>query len=151
MEYDFKDGKGLVPAHKHPNGGGWVADSAKVSDKAYVGPEAQVFGEAEVYGKVAVSGKAMVYGNARVSGDAWVYGNVVVSGGARVIYGVHVTTPTQVTRSDGFTFTLQSGRIVAGCRDFDMKEAESYWCDPNHHMYEESRRIFNFLKSIHNM
>ena len=23
--YDFKDGNGPVPAHQHPNGGGWVA------------------------------------------------------------------------------------------------------------------------------
>ena len=52
--YHFKDGKGPVAAHKHPNGGGWVADSASVAPTAYVGPYANV------------------YGNARVSGDAWV-------------------------------------------------------------------------------
>ena len=28
--FDFKDGNGPVPAHEHPNGGGWVADTAKV-------------------------------------------------------------------------------------------------------------------------
>ena len=28
--FDFKDGNGPVPAHQHPNGGGWVADTAKV-------------------------------------------------------------------------------------------------------------------------
>ena len=45
--FDF--GNGPVPARKHPNGGGWVADTATVSETAYVGPEAMVFGNAEVY------------------------------------------------------------------------------------------------------
>lgn len=33
--YDF--GAGLVPAHRHPNGRGWVANTAKVDASAYVG------------------------------------------------------------------------------------------------------------------
>jgi hypothetical protein len=60
-QFDFGDGP--VPAHQHPNGGGWVADTAHVADTAYVGPDAQVFGSAQV------SGSARVYGRARVSGD----------------------------------------------------------------------------------
>jgi hypothetical protein len=36
ITFDFGDGKGPVPAHKHPNGGGWVADSAWVSGDAWV-------------------------------------------------------------------------------------------------------------------
>ena len=44
--FDF--GNGPVPAHKHPNGGGWVADTAKVADTAYVGPDAQVSDTARV-------------------------------------------------------------------------------------------------------
>ena len=55
MFFDF--GAGPVPAHQHPNGGGWVADTAHVDDTAYVGRDAWVFG------------KAWVYGNARVYGD----------------------------------------------------------------------------------
>ncbi len=42
---------------QHSNGGGWVANTAIVSDTAYIGPDA------------LVSGDAQVYGNARVSGD----------------------------------------------------------------------------------
>ena len=60
--FDF--GSGPVPAHQHPNGGGWVADSAQVADSVYVGLSAWVSGGAWV------SGDARVYGNARVSGDA---------------------------------------------------------------------------------
>ena len=66
QKYKFGDGKGPVPAHQHPNGGGWVADTAKVADTSYVGPDAWVSGTARVYGDAQVSGTA------RVSGDAWV-------------------------------------------------------------------------------
>jgi len=41
-----------VPAHRHPNGGGWVADSAIVLGEAYVGPIARVFGGAVLGGYV---------------------------------------------------------------------------------------------------
>ena len=54
--HDFNDGKGQVPAHQHSNGGGWVADTAHVTESAYVGPEAKVYGEAKVFGKAWVSG-----------------------------------------------------------------------------------------------
>ena len=59
--YDFQDGRGPVPAHQHPNGGGWVADTARVAASACVGRDAWVCGDAEV------SGDARVYGDARVS------------------------------------------------------------------------------------
>jgi hypothetical protein len=71
--FDFGDGNGPVPAHKHPNGGGWVADTATVDDTAYVGPDARVFGKARVFGY------AQVYGNARVFGKARVFGYAPVS------------------------------------------------------------------------
>ena len=32
--------------HRHPNGGGWVQDTAHVDDTAYVGPKAWVYGSA---------------------------------------------------------------------------------------------------------
>jgi len=44
--HDFGDGKGPVLAHKHPNGGGWVANTADVDDTAFVGPNACVSGSA---------------------------------------------------------------------------------------------------------
>jgi hypothetical protein len=109
--FDFGDGP--VAAHRHPNGGGWVADTATVADTAYVGPGRSwymitlvvtfgcpitlgcpvtlMYGNAEVSGNARVSGNALVYddaqvsGTARVSGDAQVYGNAMVS---YDIYGV---------------------------------------------------------------
>lgn len=61
--FDFQDGNGPVPAHQHPNGGGWVAETARVDASAYVGPNAWVYGDARVYGN------ARVFDNARVFGD----------------------------------------------------------------------------------
>lgn len=71
--YDF--GYGPVPAHQHPSGGGWVADTAHVDDTAYVGPEALVSGSARV------SGSAWVFDSARVSGEVYLHlGNGITPG-----------------------------------------------------------------------
>ena len=61
--------------HQHENGGGWVANTAKVEETAYIGPNALVYGYAQVYCDAQVSGNAWVSGNARVYGNAWVYGD----------------------------------------------------------------------------
>ena len=95
-KFDFNDGNGLVPAHKHANGGGWVADTAEVVDTVYVGSYALVYGNASVSGNVEVFEEARVFGDAKVTGnakitgyakvfeDALVYGNTKVTGNARV-------------------------------------------------------------------
>src|SRR5208282_837386 len=70
--------------HQHPNGGGWVANTAKAEPSAYVGPNAQVSGDARVSGNAQVFDNAQAYGNAWVFGDARVYGDARVSGNARV-------------------------------------------------------------------
>jgi len=56
MSEEHNFGFGLVPAHKHPNGGGWVANTAHVRADVYLGPEAQVFDQAWVFGQARVSG-----------------------------------------------------------------------------------------------
>lgn len=77
-------------AHQHPNGGGWVADTASVAKTAFVGRNAYVGGTAVVEGNAKVEdnasvvGKAHVSDNARVFGDAEVFGNAKVSGNALV-------------------------------------------------------------------
>ena len=183
--HDFGDGKDPVPFHIHTNGGGWVADTAKVHNSAYIGPDARVSGAAQVYGNARVSGDAwvsgdarvsgdvqvfgnarvcgdvkifgnawvhgaaQVYGNARVSGDAWVSGDARVSGAAQVNRGMYTSTPTSITRSDGYMFTLQSdGSIVAGCRDFTPDEAKAHWGRNEHHKHRESMAIVTALNAI---
>ena len=177
--HDFMDGKGPVPSHIHTKGGGWVADTANVHDSAYIGPDARVygnawvhgdarvhgnaqvhgnawvfdnapvFGDARVYGDALVSGDALVFGDARVHGDAWVSGDVRVFGDAQVNRGMYAYTPISITRSDGYTFTLQSdGSIVAGCRDFTPDEAKAYWGHPEHHKHRESMAIISAFNAI---
>jgi len=98
--YDFEDGNGLVPAHRHQNGGGWVANTAFVDPLAYVGKKARVyqhatlsstakvFNAARVYGQSLVRGivknEATVRGLACVGKDATVAEYAEVSGRARV-------------------------------------------------------------------
>lgn len=55
--------------HKHKNGGGWVANSARVDDSVYVGPFALVYGKAELSERVRVEDYAQVSGTAVLSGD----------------------------------------------------------------------------------
>lgn len=44
----FNFGNGPEPAKRHPNGGGWVACTATVSETAFIGLNAEVSGDAEV-------------------------------------------------------------------------------------------------------
>lgn len=52
--YDFEDGRGPVLAHRHPNGLGWVADTAMVDESSYIGPLAKVFEFATVRGNISI-------------------------------------------------------------------------------------------------
>jgi len=83
----------------HPNGGGFVADSARVAKSAYVGPNAMVLDGAHVEDNACIKEHAVVFGpktvisgNAKVSGRAWVFGDIKVSGNARILEGATVTT-----------------------------------------------------------
>ena len=40
-EYNF--GAGPVPAHRHPQGGGWIANTATVAERVLVTADARVF------------------------------------------------------------------------------------------------------------
>jgi hypothetical protein len=73
---DFHDGNGPVPAQKHPNGGGWVAQTAIVENIAYVGPDAKVYGNARVYGNSRISGTAEVSGDTKITDGHFHVGNI---------------------------------------------------------------------------
>lgn len=160
--YDFKDGNGPVPAHQHPNGGGWVAESATVDLLAFVGPDAKVSGNALVsyYAVVSdnaqVADNAKVYDNALVSDNARVYDNAEVSGNAQVSGSAKVTkTPVRIPRSDGYDFIIvpcadNVDRIIAGCRYFTYEEAYNYW-NKEHKMYAETTIILEALKKLYEL
>lgn len=131
----YSKGKG----HIHSNGGGWVADSAKVADSVYVGPNAMVLGNAKLSGNVRVEEHAVVAnsvtaqdnvvicGHAVVDGGGWVYdnggwkqgsvdirGNAIISGSAVVSNSCSVSDNAKVQHkaylSDGVKL---SGDAVA--------------------------------------
>lgn len=102
--HDF--GSGPVPAHQHPNGGGWVADTATVPLTAYIGPSARV------------------YGAARVSGTAWVYGDAQVFGAAQVYGNRHVLALPQLGNESGTLWRTETGhQLQAGCKLTTIAEA----------------------------
>jgi len=66
--------------HQHPNGKGWVANTARVDDTCFIGPHALVYGYAELTERVSVVDSAQVSGHAKLSGDVIVSGNAWVDG-----------------------------------------------------------------------
>jgi len=62
----------------HPNGGGWVADTAEVDDTAYVGPGAMVVGASQVRGSAVIEDAAIILGRSVISGNAKVSGGAVL-------------------------------------------------------------------------
>ena len=91
--------------HRHPNGGGWVEDTATVDETAHIGPAAQVYGNARVSGAAQVFGAAWVFGAAEVFENAQVSGTARVSGNARVSAPRHVLTVGPIGSEDQ-TLTL---------------------------------------------
>ncbi|MHC4199451.1 MAG: DUF6055 domain-containing protein, partial [Planctomycetota bacterium] len=92
----------------HSNGGGFVADSARVAPTAYVGPDAMVLDGARVEDNacvkefaVVMGPKTVISGNAKVGGRAWVFGDIEVSGNARILEAATVTTTYREPWSSG--------------------------------------------------
>ena len=84
---------------RHPNGGGFVSDNARVAETAYVGRDAMVLDGARVEGNacikdfaVVLGAKTVVSGHAKVGGRAWVFGDITVEGNARILEAAAVTT-----------------------------------------------------------
>lgn len=116
-----------VPAHQHPNGGGWVADTAHVDRSCYVGPQAMVFGNAQVVGNVSLHDCAKVYGYAymgencvahnfaEITGRSLVSGNAVIAGSA-LIGGNAIVTGTAIVRESAIAIdqAMLSSGIVGG-------------------------------------
>jgi UDP-3-O-[3-hydroxymyristoyl] glucosamine N-acyltransferase len=144
-----------------------ISDTARISGSALISGNARVYGSAHIYGYASVYGNAhisgyarisdtarvygsaSVYGNAHIYGNARVYGSALIYGNAWVKRGEYTSTPTSITRSDGYAFTLQSdGSIVAGCQDKTQAEAFEYWGNPKHHKHAESIAIVNALYAI---
>lgn len=125
IEYDFGDGNGLVSAHQHTNGGGWIADTAEVDETVFVGPEAKVFGNAVVKYKAKINDYAKVYGNAlvydkaRIYGQAEIYGNAQVSDDCRIsdnakVYGNAIVRHMAIVTHNAKVY---GNAIVSNCAE----------------------------------
>jgi carbonic anhydrase/acetyltransferase-like protein (isoleucine patch superfamily) len=79
-----------VAGAPHPNGGGFVAKSAKVEATAYVAPGARVLDGARVTGRARICGQAIVRQSAQVGDDAVISGLARVGDRARVEGRAHV-------------------------------------------------------------
>jgi hypothetical protein len=82
--FDFHDGRGPVPAHKHSNGMGWVADTAHVDGAVYIGPEARVSGWAKVTGDARLYDYSQVCDHASVGGKALLTDHATIGGFASI-------------------------------------------------------------------
>jgi len=65
----------------HPNGGGFVASTAKVDASVYVGPDAMVLGNAVLTGNVRVEDHAVVANAVTASDNVIISGHAIVDGG----------------------------------------------------------------------
>ena len=110
--YNF--GNGLVFAHKHKNGGGWVAESASVLDTTYVGPRACVFGNASIASDCCINDGARVTGNAVLREGVTLKGNVTITGNIVVPQGVTVHSDVEYSFQNDLQFyDFGHGRVQA--------------------------------------
>ena len=98
MLFDFNDGNGPVPAHRHSNGGGWVADTAYVDKTIYIGPYSRVYGPVRIYGR------GVVYCGSEISKP----GDILI-GRARGRSGTYSYT---ICRGSGFVWGCRNGPSV---------------------------------------
>ncbi len=82
--YESKPARPNVPGKAHPNGGGFVADSAKVAPTAFIGPNAMVLGNAQVQGNARLEDFAAAIDNAIVKDSAILSGHALVRERAEV-------------------------------------------------------------------
>ena len=128
-----------VSGHKHPNGGGFVADTAKVADSVYVAENAQVLGYADVSWNARILGHAVVAGTAKVSGNtivgdsACVCGQAVVSENARIIESAMVTD----------AYTVSGNATVKGTAFLYGKGTATGQAMPDGDYYDDSGRTID--------
>ena len=66
---------------RHPNGGGWVADSAQVAATAYVGPHAMVLDKAKVLDNAVIDDYVIAYGDVVFKDNARAFGKLAIEKG----------------------------------------------------------------------
>lgn len=70
--------------HIHPNGGGWVENTAIVEDTVFVSEDSTISGHTEVLGNVSLNKCSDIMGNARVSGNIFIINYCTIGGTSEV-------------------------------------------------------------------
>ena len=94
-----------VSAHRHLNGGGWVADTAKVADTVYIGPYTQVAEDTIILDHARIDNYATIFGKAKVSGNAYIGGKTIVGGNAIISGRAYI---------DGYSVISSDAKITGG-------------------------------------
>lgn len=143
--FDFGDGRGPVPAHRHRNPdrslGGWVAETAFVAPTALVVPEARIYQQAQVLDRARVSGKARVSGDAQLSGEAHVFGSACVYGVARVRKGritgaARIEKPEDLRTGEGWTAYRTEAGMELFHHQFGKRRQFASWEELPKTLYE---------------
>lgn len=82
--------------HKHPNGGGWVSDTAYVEASASVSGRAAVFANARVLDRTRIYGSARIGGNCECYGAPHIHGRAVLGGNCKIYDAAKVLGDAQV-------------------------------------------------------
>ena len=110
--HDFGDGLGSILAHTHLNGGGWVADTARVAPGCFVGRDATVIGRSKVTDNVRVEGSASAREDSMLAGNVRIYDNVIVGGRSRLWGDVEVGGSVVILDDVRVTGDIKLGRGV---------------------------------------
>lgn len=131
-----QSGETLEPGSAHPNGGGFVAATAKVDASVYVGPNARVLGYASVSGNAVITGHAVVAGNAKVSGNAVIGDSAVVTGRSSVSENARVLESAFVTDE----YKVSDNATVKGTAFLYAKGTAAGQAMPDGDYYDDSSR-----------
>ncbi|PCI57240.1 MAG: hypothetical protein COB36_02955 [Alphaproteobacteria bacterium] len=115
--HDFEDGNGSVRAHRHPNGNGWVADTATVDDTAYVGVRARVFGYAKIKDKARIRQYASISGSSIIKDQACIKGQAVIRGSCTINGDVEISGDTVIIRHTTEDIILNENSTSFKARD----------------------------------
>lgn len=126
--HDFKDGNGLVLAHRHVNGRGIVANTAYVSEDSIVSQNAEVGGKSVVVNGCKILDRARVYGNAFVANGVTLEDEVEVFGTAEVKYEIvlfgkaKASVPPKVILGFDHKVIITDEHITMDCHMFDREQ-----------------------------
>ncbi len=93
----------------HPNGGGFIHQSAKVAESVYVPADSMVCGFSEITGNVRIEENSTVTHNAKISDNVIIRGGSYIGGNAQISGDIIVENGSKVTG----TANLSGSRTIS--------------------------------------